>query len=542
MCLAFSLTSPGCHSETDNVTFGYEWQPPQCIYGTMPKIGSDRCQPIGKFCPDETWTESQAGAIYVSPNGKGNGTTQNSPLSSIQVAIDLAQSGDTIILSQGNFDESLVIEKDLVIKGSCVRGTIIRSPGFIDWLPTILVSEQAKVRLENFTVTGGRAGIKATGQNTFLELYSINVNANHTYGVLYDEKSRGTMNRVAIRDCLPDGAGHWGLGLEVLNDSQVRASDLHVSDNQSFGVLVAGGHLWLRDSIITGTRPQQSDETRGDGISVFQQGTADLSNIYLADNKYIGISATESGTQIRGQNLVIKSTTHDEANSKGGLGLKIAEGAEVYLAHTDIVESQQGGILVQDSESYLEAQDLLVKDTIGDEFGQEGWGMTIHDAASVKLNRASITNNQKVGVLVSGHGSSFNANELEISETSSEKLCPGGQEECTTGFGYGLINVGASVQIENFSIHNNAKAGLVLFDPGRLSYRDQPREFLSGETFLSARAGSITENSIGVNLQVDSVQKALKLVDVPVTNNEETNISSEALPVPNPSESVEDLF
>ena len=98
----------------------------------------------------------------VNPNGHGDYTT-------IQTAINNAHQGDTILIQEGTYHESIIINKSLIITGENKYTTIIHGTGSKD---VIYITEE-HVSLSNLTITnsgpsGRDAGIETIADYTHI--------------------------------------------------------------------------------------------------------------------------------------------------------------------------------------------------------------------------------------------------------------------------------------------------------------------------------------------------------------------------------------
>jgi hypothetical protein len=87
---------------------------------------------------NDHWPVGLGKPLYVSPGGRGDGSSPSSPLGSIQKAVDLADPGDTVLLAPGVYRQSVVVrnsgtpEAYILIKGQ--PGAILdgSDEGFLD--------------------------------------------------------------------------------------------------------------------------------------------------------------------------------------------------------------------------------------------------------------------------------------------------------------------------------------------------------------------------------------------------------------------------
>jgi parallel beta-helix repeat protein len=106
-----------------------------------------------------------SGDIVVSPDGSGDHTT-------IAEAVAAATDGDTILVQPGTYDESVVIDKDIALRGDGDRDTIVlenseEMPRFATLtqsdLPFALRLDDSDATIENLTLRGESSRVEVNG-------------------------------------------------------------------------------------------------------------------------------------------------------------------------------------------------------------------------------------------------------------------------------------------------------------------------------------------------------------------------------------------
>ena len=93
----------------------------------------------------------------------------------IQWAVDNASAGDTIIVRDGIYYESITVSKQLTIKSeNGFENCIINGSWWLD----VFTLEADGIRIEGFTITGGRRG---TNNNTII---NNNISSNNWFGII----------------------------------------------------------------------------------------------------------------------------------------------------------------------------------------------------------------------------------------------------------------------------------------------------------------------------------------------------------------------
>jgi hypothetical protein len=204
--------------------------------------------------------------------------------SSIQLAVNAAQNGDTIEIAAGTYREQVTVTgKDITLHGAGTGQTIIESPdaaslvanaidtnsGRPNKFAVITVTENADVTIEGLTVDGRDQGAVpasnyVTGSNhDFLGIYVLNSDA-HIDGVAVtgaDELAgldvSGVQRNHAILATSHDVA-HGGTGAHT-----VEIENSTVSGFQKTGIFVNGSTLTanIHDNTIVGTHTANPPKT-----------------------------------------------------------------------------------------------------------------------------------------------------------------------------------------------------------------------------------------------------------------------------------------
>src|SRR5688572_1597432 len=130
-----------------------------CPPGQAHFPGAPGCEAIGSACPAGEFTDMGPTALYVtaSTTAIGGDGSMQFPLTSIVQAINSAAPGGVIVLGRGTFDQTFLVDRDVMVMGSCAAETrVVSSFAQID---TGVATIQSDAELMNLTIGGASIGI-----------------------------------------------------------------------------------------------------------------------------------------------------------------------------------------------------------------------------------------------------------------------------------------------------------------------------------------------------------------------------------------------
>ena len=119
---------------------------------------------------------AQAATIYVPDN-----------YTKIQWAVDNASAGDTIIVRDGTYYESITVSKQLTIKSENGTANCIVNGGGSD----VFTLEADGIRIEGFTITGGNDGIDIRSNNNSISNNDI---SSSNYGICLSASNNNSIS------------------------------------------------------------------------------------------------------------------------------------------------------------------------------------------------------------------------------------------------------------------------------------------------------------------------------------------------------------
>lgn len=234
---------------------------------------------------------------------------------SIQAAIDRAHPHEVVCLAGGVWEEELVIEKSLTLRGVDAERSIIQG------------------------IQGGRPAIWVRPRQTASQELSVRIERLAVIG--------------AGRSCTRWFEGICDDGVLIIAPSQVRLTDVRITSNGFYGIVVGGGaRLALAHALVVGNRADgvrlmgsaQAEIIRStisgngeDGIALTDSSSIELSEVTITGNGDAGVQLLRSG---RGK--VLGSTIAEN----GGHGVDLGPWATLELERNRVVQNGGYGVAI----------------------------------------------------------------------------------------------------------------------------------------------------------------------------------------------------
>jgi hypothetical protein len=340
-----------------------------------------------------------------------------------------------------------------------------------------------------------------------------------------------------------------------------------LDDNADSGASVTGPHieLDLTDVIITNTKPLASGEA---GAGLLAQNGAVLSGtrVQLANNAHTGVAVEGAGTELDLQDLIVNDTQPTSASGPSGEGLKVV-GGSALIDHASFLRNAAAGLWAAQAAT-VELRDVVFDQTQAPP-GGAGVGIDVIDA-NVTGERVTISNSHGLG-LSAALGAEVSLQDVNISSTQAASIAGRGVEvgsgstvelnviSITGSQDYAVLVSGpddktagmlaqfprdtalpdqTKLALYDLSVHDTGAGGLVVL-PGaaleldtfdiRASSGAAGLQLVEGAT-VSAIAGNITSNPIGVNVQ-GSIDVSKAITKTVIKGNQKDR-DTQALAVP----------
>jgi hypothetical protein len=216
------------------------------------KCGKAGGKPVkGKCCTGSILVDSVCERCDVCPSGCA--------FNAVQLAIDAAEDGDTIVICPGTFAGDLLIEKDLRLVGAGAAATILQGTG----TASVVLVEANTVDLANLHITGGISmyggGIENAGSTLTLTNVLVSENAaEFSGGGIFNNDVLNLINSEVRGNQATYGGGIYNLsgsGNTVTADSASRMTG-NTASNTGGGIYNDNGTVLLASSAnVSGNSP-----------------------------------------------------------------------------------------------------------------------------------------------------------------------------------------------------------------------------------------------------------------------------------------------
>ncbi len=270
------------------------------------------------------------------------------------------------------------------------------------------------------------------------EIGTTEKNQKMGYGIAVVDAAFGSFENLVISDVRM-------FGLSVLGDSLFRGFP----------------YATLKNGVITNVKAQKSDGILGRGFSVEYSGYVEAEKLLIHNVKTVGlliIGREDAGppATLKGKDIIVEKVDFQDSDQSDGEGIVLFENATAELQRVSVRDARTFGILVSVeeppiSEGYrtlFKAEDLEVSSTKPDKNGIKGVGVGIFRNSEVDIKRALVKDNCHVGFFVSSTE--------ERSDVSVEDLLVTGTKATLETKSNGL---GAAFQL-NTKIHTRRMAAV----------------------------------------------------------------------------------
>jgi parallel beta-helix repeat protein/YD repeat-containing protein len=231
----------------------------------------------------------------------------------IQAAINAANNGDTVMVSDGTYHENINFNGKAITVTSVNGASVTTIDGSKTATVVLFVTnETSSSALNGFTITNGFAGNQAP-------------NFGEGGGIAVEGSSPTITNNVITANGACNGAG-IGIGFA---GPLIQGNTISNNFQSGCSGGIGGGGVSIRgqsdstrlqNNVITNNTMTDSG-INGGGLSLFAAGAPLLQNNIISNNTLLGIAMVNAGTPHMIQNLITDNTGGGLATSSGGTGM-----------------------------------------------------------------------------------------------------------------------------------------------------------------------------------------------------------------------------
>lgn len=470
-----------------------------CAPGTMPRLGSDACEPVGWHdCPAGFVTDPSGwGCADVLPAEPCQGATRDAlgnaacvpigdcdapfPPADADLHVDAAFAGDgdpthfvtiaaalaaagpgeSIAVASGTYAEKVVIAEDVTLVGRCAAEVVIVAPPTS--APAVALLPGAAASVRGVTVRGGSPAFRVpSGASLVLEDALVDGAGNEGLRV---PGGTVTVVRSVVRATAPSTPGSQTIGVMAYDGAEVTIRESALSDNieAGVGIIDAGTELTVEDSVIRGTRAQPNGEG-GIGAKAYDGSRLVIRRSALVANRQVQVLVGGPGTSAEVTASVARDLVMDDQFAAGfAWGVSVSRGAQLDLTDFALVRTPVIGLAVDD-DSALRGTRVVVRDGQGS--GWMGMGMAGYAGKGGQLSLAdsALVGNTGADLFSEGAGSLVRLDRVLMDGTLPVAASPQGPA------GRGGVAVGAlhggRAELVDCAITRGAEVGIEALHAG----------------------------------------------------------------------------
>ena len=392
--------------------------------------GEAGCRPVGSACPEGDWPENADGSalvadLYVSPDGGGDGSSPDSPLGSLEAALDalgalgLAEGEVPVVaLSKGSHAAGLSLDQDLSLVGACAEGT---------WITDPIVAKGASLGLQDLSFTEDEAiAVETTGGD--LSVRGVAVSGAKFSGIRTVD-TEVVLSDVVVRGTWAASATYSKVGAVWVTGGSLEASGLEIDDSWWVGLRVNDAPatvtgLLVRevegapdvDFDIGGTRTLS-----GSGVDNWE-GTLELRESVVTNTEWCGVRTYE-GSMLLEDIVVHDLALETPTPAFGNRGICASAG------HSELTGSRIWVHGITDSAYHfslgggageqvvVDLSDLVAQDLGREDADSDGAFLLVGSGSvmSARIERVAMADIQNFGLLAMG--------EVELSDVVAARVC-----------------------------------------------------------------------------------------------------------------------
>jgi hypothetical protein len=331
-----------------------------------------------------------------------------------------ADSGVGVIVVQQN--SSLTVRRSQLI-GNREAGAMATGAGARLILEDVVIRDTLPIQLSGVYGNGIWIDSGAT-----LAATRVLLDGNKNAGVIaVSTGTTADLTDTIVRNTVDDAADHAdhigdGEGVWAEQGSGVSLTNCLLEGNHGTGAVArfADTTLTLHNTAVLDTNSRVFDGLRGYCLDITDGASGVVAGGLFSGCQGIGIASDAAGSVLDLQDVTVEGIRSEEDSRGNGVGMWIDSGAQVTLARGRFEGNRTVGVYLMDADTTADLTDVSVSGTLPEEAGNVlGRGLEIDSGAQVTLTRGMFSQNRDAGIAVGGAGSLLEAQDLIVKDTLS---------------------------------------------------------------------------------------------------------------------------
>lgn len=497
------------------------WKCPK-LFVAVPEPGLQpwqvpRCVPAAAACGNDAFAGLQdaPGRVFVlaATSGPADGARAK-PFATLTAAVAAAPPGGEVVVGEGIYPESILIDKPLTVRGRCpylvavvaqasgpalrvkgsaAQGVVVRDLSlggssfglYVDASATVaaaslfvtdatggglVAAKSGSLVVTDSVVAGTTPGAPWHGQGAWvtsggqLTLTRVRLSHNHAVGALVVGLGAAiTATDVLVDDMLPGAFGQWGRGFDIAEGANATLTDVRIVGVRDLGLRAGepGTHVVADRLHVRHTRAQQADGKGGDALHVRDGALLRARHVRLTANRRAGVFASGAGAAVHLGNAVVVATITEPGATQDSAGVAAESGGLIIANGLEVAQTGGVGLYANGKGARLTVHGGLVRDTLpSPTTGLAGYGAVAQKGGWLTLAGVRLHHNRQIGVSVHSSGSLGELADVTVTDTQGPT-----PEANQAGIGV-KVSDGASCAVNGVRVSRNAAAGIVVADAG----------------------------------------------------------------------------
>ncbi len=290
-------------------------------------------------------------------------------------------------------------------------------------------------------------------------------------------------------------------GAVAVNSGYLRLEHAEIDDNQQFGVFVDGGASRVSlDSVVIHDNLPDLSGAYGIGIIVQDGGLIEATDCIVERNRSVGVLVNDSGTQMTMTGGAIRDTLVQD-DGTFGRGVSVQLGGSIVLDGTVIEGNTERGIYVGGEGSSAELYGVEVLGTAESPAGNGAMGLGVGGGASLYAEQTVVEGNAGAGVGVASLASAVSLVDTVVRDTT-------GLADGTIGYGIAAQS-SATLDVTNSVVEGTQGVAVLISDDALAEFSDVLVSDTQRPDASTTATGLVVDGGgrlVGSNLTLSSTQ------------------------------------